>query len=380
MQTIDENGQYHGAVATPIFQTSLFAQPDFETFTKVHQKERENFVYSRGVNPTVRALEIKLATLERAEECKCFASGMGAISATMLTLLQQGDHVLFLNTIYGPTRQLLDFLHRYGVSYDHSNPVKSDIERDIKPNTKVIYLESPSTNLMDVADLKAISTLAKQHNIVTVIDNTWSTPLFQKPLEFGIDLVLHSLTKYIGGHSDLIGGAVAGNRKTIDRIFEEGFLLTGSVLSPNDAFLVLRGLSTLPVRMKQHWENAKDVIAYLLHQPEVEHIFHPSQATGETKKIVQNQMKGFSGLLSFSIRDASFEDVRTFINAFTLFKIGVSWGGYESLVIAPIRENNAEKLRSENIPPGLIRLSIGLEGSALQINDLNKGFNALRNR
>ncbi|GGE27107.1 hypothetical protein GCM10011391_01810 [Pullulanibacillus camelliae] len=191
--------QYHGAVSPPIFQTSLFTFDSFESFTESQKQEREKYVYSRGVNPTVNLLEKKLAQLERGEQCKCFGSGMGAISAVFLSLLQSGDHVLFVNNIYGPTSQLLKHLEKFNIEHDVVDHNLKNVESAIKDNTKIIYVESPGTMLMKVVDLKALATLAKSRGIITAIDNTWSTPLFQKPIELGIDLSIHSLTKYLGG-------------------------------------------------------------------------------------------------------------------------------------------------------------------------------------
>lgn len=371
---------YHGSVSPPIFQTSLFAFQDFKTFAESQKLERENFVYTRGVNPTVEILEKKLAQLERGEKCKCFGSGMGAISATFQSILKSGDHVLFINSIYGPTTQLLNHLKRFNVSHDFVSNDLNNVETAIRPNTRMIYVESPGTMLMNVVDLQAVANLAKQHNIVTAIDNTWSTPLFQKPLTLGFDLSIHSLTKYIGGHSDVTGGAVIGDYKLIDHIFEYGFQLNGSTLAPFDAFLVTRGLRTLPIRMKQHQTNAVQVIEYLKQKEEIKAIYHPSMETGFMARVVDKQMEGLSGLFSFELKDSSYESVAKFIDGLSLFKIGVSWGGFESQVNSPAKDDNEEDLRKQGLSPGLIRLSIGLEGAEAQINDLEQGFLALHMR
>lgn len=376
----EDRQRYEGAVSPPIFQTSLFTFKDFNTFVEAHEEELSNFVYTRGVNPTTKVLEEKLAQLERGEKCKCFGSGMGAINATLLTLLESGSHVLFVNSIYGPTLQLADKLAKFNVSYDCVDNNLENIASAIQENTKLIYIESPGTMMMDVIDLKGLSKLAKSHNIVTAIDNTWSTPIFQKPLMFGIDLSLHSLTKYIGGHSDVVAGAVIGNSQLIDRIIQYGHQLNGAVLSPQDAYYLIRGLRTLPVRMKEHQDNVMKVINYFKQKQEVRAIYHPSVKTGSDAEVVENQMEGFSGLLSIELKQDrnKFEDVAKFIDALSLFKIGVSWGGYESLVTSPSRPNNENELRKQGTPLGLIRLSIGLEGAELQIADLERGFNALK--
>ncbi len=363
-----------GAVSPPIYQTSLFTFDTFEAFTHAQLYERENYVYTRGVNPTTELLEEKLALLERGEKCKCFGSGMGAISSVFFSLLKSGDHVLFVNNIYGPTQQLLEHLQNFNIEHSFSN---GDVESDIKPHTKMIYVESPGTMLMKVVDLRKISTIAKKHGIYTAIDNTWATPIFQKPITLGFDLSIHSLTKYIGGHSDVVGGAVVGTHELIDRIFTYGFQLNGSVLSPQDASLIIRGLRTLPLRMKQHQDNCLRVIQYLTTKEEVLKINHPSQWKGDAFSFIDDQMTGYSGLLSIELKEGGFKKVAAFINQLSIFKIGVSWGGYESLVNSPIKENNELELIEQGIGTGIIRFSIGLEGSDLLITDLERGFQAL---
>ncbi|QDP42102.1 trans-sulfuration enzyme family protein [Radiobacillus deserti] len=369
-----ESNEY-GAVSPPIYQTSIFTFEDFRAFVDAQKNERENYVYTRGVNPSVQFLEEKIALLERGEKCKCFGSGMGAISAVFHSLLESGDHVLFMNNIYGPTLELAKHLSKFNIEYDVLEPDVFKLEEAIKPNTKMIYLESPGTMLMKVLDLRKVADIAKKHRIITAIDNTWSTPIYQKPLTLGIDISIHSLTKYIGGHSDVMGGAVIGQKSLIDRIFKIGHQLNGAVLSPNDAFLITRGLRTLPLRLKQHQESVKKVIEYLQTKEDVTKIYHPSI---EEKDFLSEQMLGYSGLFSFVLKDPSFAKVSKFISSLQLFKIGVSWGGYESLVISPLKDNNEEILEMQGIPIGIIRLSVGLEGSELQISDLEQAFQKLK--
>ncbi|WP_407270182.1 trans-sulfuration enzyme family protein [Radiobacillus sp. PE A8.2] len=373
----DDPSKHHGAVSPPIYQTSLFAFASFKDFTEAQKLERENYVYSRGVNPTVELLEQKLAALERGDSCKCFGSGMGAISAVFFSLLKSGDHVLLINNIYGPTTQLIDYLKKFKITYSFIDHELTNIQEAIQENTKLIYVESPGTMRMKVVELEAVVKLAKEKGIITAIDNTWSTPLFQKPLTMGFDLSIHSLTKYIGGHSDVVGGAVIGNRRLVDEIFQYGYQLNGSVLGAHDASLILRGLRTLPIRLKQHQENALKVIAYLKMKEAVASIHHPSLEQSQYP-FMNTQMKGFTGLVSFELKQANFDSVSRFIDGLSLFKIGVSWGGYESLVTSPVKVDNAQQLIEQGISPGLVRLSIGLEGSDLQIRDLEKGFNQLR--
>lgn len=379
----EDRQRYEGAVNPPIFQDSLFTFQSFESFVEAHEKELSNFVYSRGVNPTTNVLEQKLAKLEKGEKCKCFSSGMGAISATLFTLLKSESHVLFVNNIYGPTLELAEQLEKFNIHYDCVNNNLENIKANVYKNTKLIYIESPGTLTMDVVDLKELSDFAKKNNIITVIDNTWATPIFQKPLTLGIDLSIHSLTKYIGGHSDVVAGAVIGDAKLVNKIFQVGHQLNGAVLSPNEAYLLIRGMRTLPIRMKQHQENVLQIINYLKQKKQENKIIaihHPSIGIEKNNSLIENQMEGFSGLLSFELseKNNSFKDVTKFINALSLFKIGVSWGGYESLVTSPSRPNNESELQKQDIPLGLIRLSIGLEKAESQIEDLERGFNVLQ--
>lgn len=374
--------RYFGAVSAPIIQTSLFVQKNYQTYCDDMQHEAERFIYSRGLNPTVQIVEQKLAKLERGEACRCFASGMGAISAVLMANLNSHDHIILVNNVYGPAMALIKQMARkYDVQYDVVlDGTPEAIAHHIRPNTRLIYTESPGTMTMNIVDLAAIATLAKEHGITTVIDNTWATPLFQKPLTLGFDIVIHSCTKYLGGHSDLIAGAVITSHQRMTAIRDFSHQLLGSVLSPFAAWLLLRGLRTLPVRMQRHQENVMQVIEYLKTLPEVENIRHPCMADAPQQAIIRKQMSGFSGLFSFEIRDGRFADMKRFIDSCRLFKVGCSWGGYESLIISPNRGYNEAALATDNIAAGLIRLSIGQESPSLLIADLAGAFAALAKR
>lgn len=375
----EHHERYFGAVSAPIVQTSLFVQKDYQSYCDDMLCEAERFIYSRGLNPTVQMVEEKLAKLERGESCRCFASGMGAISAALLANLRSQDHIIFVNNVYGPALALVkQMASRYDISYDIVLDGNiAEIERHIRPTTRVIYTESPGTMTMNIVDLSAIAALAKARGITTMIDNTWATPLFQKPLTLGFDIVIHSCTKYLGGHSDLIAGAVITSHDRMTEIRDFSHQLLGAVLSPFAAWLLLRGLRTLPVRMQRHQENVLQIIDYLKTRPEVENIRHPALANGQQQEIIRRQMMGFSGLFAFEIKDGDFAQVKGFIDNCRLFKIGCSWGGYESLIISPNRGYNEEALAADNIAPGLIRLSIGQESPELLIADLDRAFTAI---
>lgn len=370
----EELAERHGAILPPIAQASLFAHATFEGLALSLAAEHRSFVYSRGQNPTVAVLERKLAALERAEAAKCFASGQGAISATLYALLEAGDHVLFANQIYGPALQLAKHLERFGVTHDHLPGADlAAIEAALRPNTRILYLESPGTMLFRQLDLRGAAAAAKARGILTVIDNTWATPLFQKPLTFGIDLVIHSCSKYIGGHSDVIGGVVAGSAELIEKIFYGAFLLNGAAPAPHDAYLLLRGLRTLPVRLRKHQTDGLVVATWLARRQEVGRVYHPLHLA-EDAELSRSQLSGFSSLFSFTLERADYATLCRFINALKYFRIGVSWGGVESLVISPARPNNAEALEKAGLPAGLVRLSVGLEGIDPLLSDLEQAF------
>ena len=355
--------------AMPIVQTSLFTFPDLQSLLDGLAAEHRTHVYTRGQNPTVEAVERKLAALERGEACKCFASGMAAISAVFLGLLRAGDHVLFVNHTYGPTLQLAQHLERFDIAHDLLLDTDVDsVARALRPDTRLLWLESPGTMLMRVLDLPAIADLARARGITTCIDNTWATPLFQKPIELGIDIVVHTCSKYIGGHSDVMAGAVISTQPRMRDLFYRAFLLNGGILGPVDAWLLLRGLRTLPARMRQHEADALRVAEFLRAHPAVRDVFHP--AVSDDDALVARQLRGTSGLLSFALVRADFETARAVIDALRHFRIGVSWGGVESLVITPDRGTNGDSLDRQRIPRGLIRLSVGLEGADVLIEDL----------
>lgn len=360
----------------PIVQTSLFARKSFADLIEGLSAEHRNCVYTRGRNPTVMALEHKLAALERGEAAKCFGSGMGAVSAALLGLLGQGDHVLFANQVYGPALQLAQHLERFGITHSHRPTCDlAELERALLPNTRMIYFETPGTMLFRQLDMAGLVALAKRHGALTVVDNTWATPLLQKPLTFGVDLVLHSCTKYIGGHSDVLGGVVVGSAEHLERIFFNAFLLNGAAPAPLDAFLLVRGLRTLPVRLRQHQADALHIARVLADHPAVAAVYHPALLVDD-QVWTQAQLRGTTGLFSFALHDERFEVVSKLIDSLKLFRIGVSWGGVESLVIAPHRGHNLEAMRKAGLPAGLIRLSVGLEGAEPLCADLIQALQA----
>jgi cystathionine beta-lyase/cystathionine gamma-synthase len=367
----DQPARQPGAepMATPIVQTSLFAFESVDAFISAGAKESKNTFYTRGQNPTVEVLERKLAALEQGEACKAFGSGMAAISAVMMGLLSSGDHILFVNNTYGPALQLAKQLNRFGITHTLLLDIEpGDVRNALLPNTKLIWLENPGTMLFRTMDLAAIADIAKQQGALTCIDNSWASPLFQKPIVHGIDIVVHSATKYIGGHSDVVAGAVITTEERMTQIFYRAYLLLGGILHPFDSWLLLRGLRTMPVRMQQHDRDALHVAEFLRDHPEVSQVYHPAFG------LPSRSLTGNSGLFSFVLKDAGFDEVRAFIDRLKRFRIGVSWGGVESLVISPNRGNNLHYLDAHRLPHGLVRLSIGLEGADALEEDIDQAL------
>lgn len=358
-----------GAVHPPVYENSLFTFRTAGELAEAIKDEDERYVYWRGTNPTVDLVQRKLAALERGERAKCFGSGMGAIAATISSLVSAGDHVLVLGSVYGPTTQFLRYLGKFGVTHDHVGDPEL-LDSAIKPTTRVLYFESPSYMRYAIVDIAAVAEWAHAHGLVTVMDNTWSTPIFQKPLTLGVDLVVHSLSKYIGGHGDLVGGAVIGPSRLIRPLALTEYQLYGAAMSPHDAAKVIKGLRTLPVRMAAHQERGLAVASFLEGHPAVREVNHPGLPSHPGHAIALRQMSGFSSVFSLVLNTESRAEVGAFLDKLRHFRIGVSWGGFESLVNAPALTTEESVRRTMGIPVGLVRLSVGLEPADTLIKDL----------
>jgi cystathionine beta-lyase/cystathionine gamma-synthase len=375
MQFEDDRERFNGAVVPPIFQNTLFTYKTFDQLAEAVKDEQSHYVYSRGSNPTVEIVEKKMAALERGEQGKCFSSGMAAISAAMMNSVKSGDHVLCVSNLYYSTMELLKYLQKFNVSHSVIYSTKiEDISQAVQENTTVIFLESPTDMTYKLVDLESVSALAKSRGIRTIIDNTWATPLFQKPITMGIDIVVHSASKYLAGHSDVIAGVLVTSESIMRQIFEKEFLLIGAAIPPAEASLLLRGLRTLPFRMLGHQENAFKVAEFLEEHPRVEKVNFPGLASHPDFELGKKQLLGYSGLMSFELKDAHYEQVKQVINRMEIFKIGVSWGSFESLVLSPNIGNNEEQLLQQHIHPGTIRLAVGLENVDLLVRDLEKAL------
>ncbi|MGW0805341.1 trans-sulfuration enzyme family protein [Nonomuraea sp. NPDC002799] len=368
-----------GAVNPPVFENSLFTFATAEELGEAVRNEDERYVYWRGTNPTVDLAQRKLAALERGERAKCFGSGMGAIAATISSRVSAGDHVLVLGAVYGPTTQFLRYLEKFGVTHTHVGDLAAG-DSAIRASTRLLYFESPSYMAYAVVDIAAVAGWARERGLVTVMDNTWSTPLFQKPLTMGVDLVVHSLSKYIGGHSDLVGGVVVGSSELIRPLALTEYQLYGAAMSPHDAAKVIKGLRTLPVRMPAHEERGLAVARFLEGHPAVRAVNHPGLPSHPGHATAVRQMAGFSSLFSFVLDTESLEDVARFLDKLRYFRIGVSWGGFESLVNAPALSTEESVRATMGIPPGLVRLSVGLESADALIKDLGLALEGIARR
>jgi cystathionine beta-lyase len=361
--------RYLGAVVPPIFQNSLFTAPSVEA----RSRKSGRYIYTRESNPTTDILNAKIAALEGAEDARCFASGMAAISAALMSQLRSGDHVVCVKNVYYPARVLLqDYLNRFGVEVTFvRGDQTADFERALRPNTRVFYLESPTSINLWLQPLEEVCSLARAHGITTIIDNTWATPLFQRPMRLGVDIVVHSASKYLGGHSDVIAGVVCASRQHIESIHRE-MTLIGGILDPFAAWLIVRGLRTLPTRLHQHQENALKVAQWLTQHPAVHRVLYPGLPSHPQHGLARRQMSGFSGLFSFTLKRNSRAAAVSVVDALRMFHIGASWGGYESLVLPMLIEDYDGEQRWG------LRVHIGLEPPERLIADLEQALRHAR--
>lgn len=367
--------RYHGAASPPVFATSTYVFDTVAAIEATLADHDQGYTYSRSRNPTVVMVEEKLAALEGGEAACCFGSGMAAISAAILACVESGTHVVCVDTAYGPTREFLaGFLPRFGVETTFiPGDDPAEWEAAARPNTRVFYLESPSTMVFRLQDLAAVAAVARARGIATLIDNTWATPLFQKPLALGVDLSIHTATKYFGGHSDLMGGVVVGAADRIGRLAKAERELLGGILAPAEAWLLLRGLRTLPLRMAHHHRAGLAVAGWLEQQPQVRRVLHPGLPSHPQHALYQRQMQGGGSLFAVELATEP-AGVHRFLDALKLFRIGASWGGYESLAMAPALYTGG---RPRRLPATLVRLYCGLEDPADLVADLEQGLAAI---
>ena len=366
-----------GAIITPIYQTSTYVQKS--------PGDNMGFEYSRTKNPTRSALEKSIASIENGDFAICYSSGMGAADA-IIKLLKPGDIVMSNKDIYGGTYRMFEKVFaNFGIEFQYTDLTNLESLSNLICNkTKLIWIETPSNPLMSIIDINQIHQIIrnKTSDIILVVDNTFATPALQNPLDLGADIVLHSATKYIGGHSDIILGALITNNH---QLYEQLFLITkscGAVPGPMDCFLALRGIKTLDIRMERHCKNAKKIFDFLSSQKEINHIYWPGNKNHKNHNIAMQQMSNFGGMISFSLSDDSIEKAKKFISSTKLFKLAESLGGVESLISHPASMTHASIPKSEreknNLSDSLIRISVGIENSDDLINDLNNALLAVK--
>jgi cystathionine beta-lyase/cystathionine gamma-synthase len=372
----EERDGYFNAISPPIIQTSNFTFKTVSDFREALGDEYGSMLYSRGNNPTLNILRQKLAALDGAEDALVFSSGIAAITVPILSLLRQGDHVVAVENPYSWTIKLFNsFLAKFGITTTFVDGTKvENIEAAIRPNTKLIYLESPNTFSYELQDLKTVAILAKQRGIITMTDNSYCTPLYQQPIKLGIDLVAQSATKYLGGHSDVVAGVLTGSKKLIEQIFSNEFMNIGPSLSPHSAWLLIRGLRTLPLRLQRSFETTKTVIAWLKQQPQIDKVLWPFDDDFKQVKLAHQQMQGCGGLFSFTLKDSSLQKIETFCNKLKHILMAVSWGGHESLVIPSLAGIKTTDYEHTNPRHQLIRMYIGLEEPDYLIKDIAKAL------
>lgn len=375
----EDRAQYFNAVAPPIIQTSNFAFNKVEDLRKAFEDEMAGYLYSRGINPTVDILRKKLAALDEAEDCLVFNSGSAAIFASVLYAVKSGDHIVSVDKPYAWAQRMFDIvLPRFGVSttYIDGTDIKN-FEQAIQPNTSLIYLESPNSWEFSIQDLTAVAQLAKSKQITTICDNSYCTPLYQKPIKAGIDLVLQSATKFISGHSDTVAGVLTGSRETIKKIFDSEYSNIGSGIQPFNAWLLIRGLRTLPVRLERISRTTETVLSFLKAHEFVEKVIHPFDKDFPQVELARKQMSGACGLLTFIIRAEREEQVIKFCESLKHILMAVSWGGHESLIIPKCASLQQGEFNAGDPEHRMLRLYVGLEDADYLIKDLDQALTGM---
>ncbi|MEI6822421.1 MAG: aminotransferase class I/II-fold pyridoxal phosphate-dependent enzyme [Bacteroidota bacterium] len=375
----EERSNYYNAISPPIIKTSNFC---FKTVQKLRNNIDREFnvpFYTRGYNPTVAILRKKIAALEYVEDSLITSSGCAAISSAVIANIKADDHVICINSVYSWTNVLFNtLLKKFNVKTTMvEGTYIEDFEKVILPETKLIYLESPSSFTFEIQDIEQIVKLAKKHNILTILDNSYSSPLFQSPIKLGVDIVVHSASKYLNGHSDVIAGVICSNRKMIKKIFSTELMTLGGIITPDDAWLMIRGLRTLPIRMERVTETTQKVIAYMESNPKIEKVIYPFSKTHPQYLLAKKQMQNSGGMFSFILKTNDIAKVDLFCNTLKRFLIACSWGGYESLIYPACVLYNNKKKEKPRLPFNLIRMYIGLEDADVLIKDIETALKVI---
>lgn len=375
----EESEYYYNAIVPPVFLNSLNTFPTIDAYYDSKREDKHTYIYGRVQNPTVRIFEDKIAALEHGKRAYAFASGMAAATTAVMASCKAGDNIVCVRNAYGP---LSTFVNQYcrenlqmTVTYVVGND-PAEFEEAVTDETALIILESPSSAVFGIQNLEAVAAIARKHKARTYIDNTFCTPIYQNPLDMGIDFVMHTLSKYIGGHSDIIGGVLVA--KDDDLVKRISYLreLYGGIIGPMEAWLAIRGLRTMEVRLKQHEKTAMAVAEFLENHEKVRKVYYPGLKSCPQYELAQKQQRGNCGLLSFEI-DGSVEQAKKLAELLTIFRIGVSWGGFESLVTMPYARMTEEEAAWMGSSPNLIRIHCGLEGTEPLIADLEAALSKI---
>jgi cystathionine beta-lyase/cystathionine gamma-synthase len=375
----EERENYFNAVSPPIMQTSNFTFKKVDDIRMAFADEMSGYLYSRGLNPTVEILRKKLAALDGAEDCLVFNSGAAAIFAGIFANVKSGDHVISVRNPYTWAQKTFDvILPRFGVTttYIDGKDIRN-FEAAIQPGTRLIYLESPNSWDYALQDLEAVAVLARSKNIVTMVDNSYCTPLYQRPIDMGIDLCMQTATKYISGHSDTLGGVLSGSREMIKNIFDSEYLNVGSGIQPFNAWLLIRGLRTLPARLERITRSTIEVVNFLKQHDKVETVIFPFDESFPQFDLARKQMRGACGLLTFTIKNGTCESITRFCESLKHILMAVSWGGHESLILPRCAGLLPADFNGSNIEHQYIRMYVGLEEPSYLIADLNQALNLL---
>ena len=372
----EERENYFNAVAPPIMQTSNFKVSRVDELRKLFRNEYGGYLYSRGLNPTVDILRKKMAALDQAEDCLVFNSGIAAIFAGILANVKGGDHVISVAKPYSWVQKIFDnLLPRFGVETTYIDGTRlENFEKARRPNTRFIYLESPNSWTYAIQDIGAVAGFAKKHVIVTLIDNTYCTPLYQLPILLGIDLCMQTATKYIGGHSDTLGGILTGSKIMMKKIFDSEYLAVGTGIQPFNAWLLIRGLRTLESRISRITESTRLVLEWLKRNPWVERLLFPLDADFPQYDLARKQMKNACGLISFYVKAGSRAQIVKFCESLKHIMMAVSWGGHESLILPGCASLEDHQFDPGNPDHRILRLYIGLENTDYIIQDLDQAF------
>ena len=372
----EEYDKYYNAIVPPIFMNSLNVFEEIDDYFNAKVHDKHTYVYGRVQNPTVRILEDKVAALEHGVAAFAFGSGMAAATTAVLSVVKTGDNIVCLRNAYGP---LKNFVENYcpthlgtTLTYVKGNEI-TDFAEAITDKTSLVILESPSSVVFSLQDVEAVSRIAHEHGAKVYIDNSFCTPIFSTPLDMGADIVMHTMSKYMGGHSDVIGGVLAVRDEELANTIVTNRELFGGIMGPMEAWLVLRGLRTLSVRVKAHEETAMQVAEFLEKHPKVDKVYYTGLKSHPQYNLVQKQQKGSTGLMTFEIKGTA-EDAKKVVNSLKVFKIGVSWGGFESLACMPHLRCDEQACQWLGAGQHLIRIHCGLEGTDALIADLEQAL------